>query len=255
MRDIRIIARLDIKGESVINTIQLEGLRLVGKPNELAMKYFKASVDEILIIDQVASLYRRGHIADLIKEFAKSVFIPITVGGGVSSIDDARVLLRSGADKIAVNTAATRQPELISGLAAEFGSQCVVVSIPAKKISSARWEVYTDGGRERSGLDVYDWCMKAVELGAGELLVTSVDNDGTRKGFDEELMAMISNRVGVPVIASGGLGQPGHAVNLCRNSLVEGVAAADFLHMNRGTVFDLKAAVNEAGFSVRVVSS
>jgi len=252
MRNIRVIARLDIKGENVINTIHLEGLRKVGSPNNLAVSYCEAGVDEILMIDQVASLYQRSHLSELTKKFAKDIFVPLTVGGGISSIDDARILLRSGADKIAINSAATRRPKLITELSQEFGSQCVVVSIQAKIISDSKWEVFTDGGRERTGIDVLEWSKAAVEFGAGELLVTSIDRDGTRKGFDKKLITAISDNVNVPIIASGGLGEPSHAVDMLNSSQCEGVSIADYLHANRGTVGDIKKCLKRAGFVVRL---
>lgn len=254
MTNVRVIARLDVKGENVINTIQLEGLRVVGKPNELALKYCKQQVDEILIIDQVASLYQRGHLIELTRDFARDIFIPITVGGGISKLEDARALLRAGADKIAINTAVTKNPELISELAREFGRQCIVVSIQSKRIGDGIWEAYCDGGRERTNLDVISWSKAAVELGAGELLVTSIDRDGTRRGYDVELLSRVSSVVNVPIIASGGLGKPSHATDLMRSSACEAVAIADYLHMERGEGTPaIKAALSEAGMIVRGV--
>lgn len=252
MRDLRVIARLDVKGENVINTIHLEGLRIVGSPNSLAQKYYEEGADEILLIDQVASLYQRGHLLELTKKFAEKVFVPLTVGGGIASVENARELLRSGADKVAINTAATQNPALITELSAHYGSQCVVVSIQAKKISEGNWEVLTDGGRERTGLDVLEWAAKVVELGAGELLVTSIDRDGTRKGFDCELMARVSDIVNVPVIASGGLGTPSHAVELMNSGYSEALSVADYLHMNRGCIKEIKSALTTSGFKIRM---
>lgn len=252
MRNIRVIARVDIKGENVINTIQLEGLRIVGKPNVLSQKYYEEGVDEILLIDQVASLYQRGHLLDLTKKFAKKIFVPVTAGGGIASVEQAKNLLRAGADKVAVNTAATMRPGLISDLATHFGSQCIVVSIQAKKINEVQWEVFTNGGRERTGLDVFDWAKKAVDLGAGELLVTSIDRDGTRKGFDYKLMSKVSEVVNVPVIASGGFGKPEHGVELMNNSFCEALSVADYLHMNRGNMNDIKTALISANFRLRI---
>jgi imidazole glycerol-phosphate synthase subunit HisF len=252
MRNVRVIARLDIKGKNVINTIHLEGLRTVGPPNDLAIAYYQAGVDELLIIDQVASLYQRSHLSDLTREFAKDIFVPLTVGGGIASVDDARTLLRSGADKIAINSAATRRPKLITELSQEFGAQCVVVSIQAKIISDSKWEVFTDGGRERTGLDVLEWSKAVVELGAGELLVTSIDRDGTRKGFDNALLSAVSSGVSVPVIASGGMGAPSHAVDMLQKSQCEAVSIADFFHASRGTVRDVKESASQAGFAVRL---
>lgn len=252
MRQIRVISRLDVKGQNVINTIHLEGLRVVGDPNSLALKYYEDGADEILIIDQVASLYNRGHLSELTRIFAENIFIPVTAGGGISSVKQARQLLRSGADKIAVNTEAIKNPKFITDLANRFGTQCVVVSIQAKKIGLNKWEALRDGGRERTGFDVLEWARKAVELGAGEILITSVDFDGTRKGFDLSLLSAVSDCVEVPVIASGGLGNPDDAVKVLTASNCEAIAVADYLHMNRGTINDLKSNLNSAGFSIRL---
>ena len=252
MSDIRIIARLDVKGENVINTIQMEGLRVVGDPNTIAVKYYEQGIDEILIIDQVASLYQRGHLIDLTKKFAEHVFIPVTVGGGIISLEDARRLLRSGADKIAINTAITKKPNLLKELSEEFGSQSVVASIQAKKVSENKWDVFIDGGRENTGLDVFEWSEQLVGLGAGELLVTSIDRDGTRKGFEESLISVIAESVGVPVIASGGFGCPEHAIKLMKSSHCKAIAIADYLHMERGTLTNIKNVISNSGFSVRI---
>jgi len=251
MRDIRIIPRLDIKGSNVINTIQLEGLRTVGLPDILAKKYSKQGADELLIIDQVASLYKRKNFIDLIKQFTQDIFIPITVGGGVRSVEDARSILRSGADKVAINTAATLQPSIISDLANEFGSQCVVASISCKKNLNL-WEVYIEGGRQKTGLDVFKWAKQLISLGAGELLITSVDNDGMRKGFDIELMKRFEIFNNIPIIASGGLGNCNHAIELLNQTNCSAIAVADFLHMNRGGgIEEIKNKLIEYNYEIR----
>lgn len=252
MRNIRIISRLDVKGPDVINTIQLEGLRVVGSANSLARNYYNQGADELLIIDQVASLYQRDHLIELIKIIVKEIFIPITVGGGIKSVEDARLLLRSGADKIAINTAVVENPELITQLAEEFGRQCVVVSIPCKMNENNIWEVYTNGGREKTGLEVIEWAQKVVSLGAGELLVTSIDKDGSRSGFDLKLMEKFNEIDDVPIIASGGLGKPGHINDLLDISNCEAIAIADFLHMNRGQIQELKNVILKSNFIVRL---
>ena len=251
MRNIRIVARLDVKGPDVINTIQLEGLRKVGSPNELAKNYYNQGADELLIIDQVASLYQRDHLAELIKIFTKEIFIPITVGGGIKSVDDARILLRSGADKIAINTAAVTDHSLIEKLCKEFGKQCVVVSIPCKMVQSEKWEVYTNGGRDKTGLDVFEWAKKAVSLGAGELLITSIDNDGLRKGFDLSLIQKFNEFDDTPIIVSGGLGKLSHINDLLNICNCEAIASADFLHMKRGKIQELKNEILKLKFNVR----
>lgn len=251
MTKIRIIARLDVKGPDVINTIRLEGLRKVGAPNELARSYYKNGADEILIIDQVASLYQRSHLSKLIKIFADEIFIPITVGGGLKSVEDARELLRSGGDKVAINTAATKRPKVITEISNEFGKQCVVGSIQAKKVTSNKWICFTDGGREPTKLDCLEWAQELEFLGAGEILVTSIDQDGTKKGFDYELMNQISKKVTVPVIASGGFGNVMDASNLLDGSHSDAIAIADYLHMNRGEISSIKDSLYINGYKVR----
>ena len=252
MRNIRVIARLDVKGPDVINTIQLEGLRKVGSPNKLAKNYYNQGADELLIIDQVASLYQRDHLIELIKIFTKEIFIPITVGGGIKSVDDARLLLRSGADKVAINTAAVSDPNLIKQLAKEFGKQCVVISIPCKMVENKKWEVCTNGGRDKTGLDVFEWAQKAVSLGAGELLITSIDNDGLRNGFDLNLMQKFNAIDDTPIIVSGGLGRPSHISDLLSISNCDAIAMADYLHMKRGNIQELKKIILKSKFNVRL---
>lgn len=251
MKKMRILARLDIKGQDVINTIHLEGLRKVGTPNSLAKTYFDQGVDEVLMIDNVASLYGRGHTAELIRSFGKHLFVPLTVGGGVASVDDARSLLRSGADKVAVNTAALKRPELISELATEFGTQCVVLSIQAKSFEKGVWEALYEGGRERSGISVGEWAKKAVGLGAGELLLTSVDRDGTRRGFDVDLLEGVRKEINVPIIMSGGFGKLPDALPVASVVQCEALAVADFLHAKRGSIGEIKRYLHQRGFQVR----
>jgi len=249
----RLIARIDIKGINAINTVRLEGLRVVGNPNVLARKYYADGADEILLMDQVASLYGRGSASKLVEDFVKDVFIPITVGGGVRSIEDARVLFLSGADKIAINSAATLRPQLIRELADSFGSQSVVISIQVKKLPNVdRWVVYRDGGRENTGIDVLEWIDQVVDYGAGEILVTSIDRDGTRKGFDLSLMSEVTKNHKVPVIASGGMGSPNDVVALFDNTRTNGFAVADYLHMNRGGGFsEIRNRLTNSGYEVR----
>ena len=205
MKNIRLIARLDIKGPNLIKGIHLEGLRVIGSPNEYALRYYHQGADELIYMDCVASLYGRNHLGEIIKVAAKDIFVPMTVGGGIRSVDDATEILRSGADKVAVNTAAVNNPQLITDIARRFGSQCMVLSIEAKQVEPERWEVFTDNGRERTGLDVIDWVKRGVALGAGEVLLTSVDREGTRKGFDVNLIKAVSCEINVPIIASGGI--------------------------------------------------
>lgn len=230
MRNIRLIARLDIKGPNLIKGVHLEGLRVIGPPNKFAVDYYNQGADELIYMDSVASLYGRNHLNQIISSAAKDIFIPMTVGGGIRSVEDATEVLRSGADKVAVNTAAVHNPRLITDLAQKFGSQCVVLSIEAKKINSANWEVLTENGRQRTGFDVLNWAKKAEELGAGEILLTSVDNEGTKKGFDSDLVHSISNQVDIPVIASGGMGLLHHAANVIKFGNASAVAMAHVLH-------------------------
>ena len=200
MKNVRLIARLDIKGPNLIKGIHLEGLRVIGSPNEYALRYYMQGADELIYMDSVASLYGRNHLGEIIKAAAHDIFVPMTVGGGIRSVDDATEILRSGADKVAVNTAAVIDPKLITDISRRFGSQCMVLSIEAKQVAQDRWEVYTDNGRERTGLDVVEWVKRGVSMGAGEILLTSVDREGTRKGFDIALVNAVSSEVGVPVI-------------------------------------------------------
>ena len=230
---LRLIARLDIKGANLIKGIHLEGLRVVGDPQIHAAKYYQDGADEIIYMDTVASLYGRNNLVDVVSRATEHVFVPITVGGGIRSVEDARTLLRAGADKIAINTAAIKDPKLISQLSDVWGSSTIVLSIEAKKTGDNKWEAYTDNGRERTGLDVAQWAETGAKLGAGEIFVTSVDQEGTRKGFDCELVAEITKRVEIPVIASGGFGSLDHLSQLVKTSKPTGVAIADSLHYNR----------------------
>ena len=251
MTGVRLIARLDIKGPNLIKGIQLEGLRVIGDPQEYARKYYAQGADELVYMDIVASLYGRNSLHDVVRRTAQDVFIPLTVGGGLRSIDDVRQILRAGADKVVVNTAAVLRPQLINEIATVFGSQCMVLSIEAKRQAAGRWEVYTENGRERSGLDVIDWARRGAALGAGELLVTSVDREGTRKGFDCELMRAVSDAVTIPVIASGGMGMVDHLVEVVQQGHADAVAMADILHYGRATIAQVRAAALAAQLDVR----
>lgn len=247
---IRLIARLDVKGENLIKGVHLEGLRVIGAPEEFAKRYYEQGADELIYIDIVASLYGRSNLIDIVRRTANNVFVPMTVGGGVRTVEDVGNLLRAGADKIAINTAAVRRPELITEVARKFGSQCMVLSIEAKRHGKGKWEIYTDCGRETSGLDALEWVAKAVSLGAGEILLTSIDQEGTRKGFDSELTLEISKLVNVPVIASGGFGQVAHLDEVVHSG-ADAVAVADALHYGRTTIPDLRRYATGQGFIVR----
>jgi imidazole glycerol-phosphate synthase subunit HisF len=251
MRKIRLIARLDIKGPNLIKGVHLEGLRVIGSPNAYALRYYQQGADELIYMDCVASLYGRNSLGDILKSAAQDVFVPMTVGGGIRSVEDATYLLRSGADKVAVNTAAVANPRLISDIARRFGSQCMVLSIEAKYIGPDRWEVYTDNGREKTGLDIIAWAKQAVALGAGEILLTSVDREGTRKGFDVPMIRAVTQEVGVPVIASGGMGKPSDVLDAVLKGGADAVAMADILHYGRATIGDIRSAASAGGIEVR----
>lgn len=249
MAGVRLIARLDIKGPNLIKGIRLEGLRVMGDPQEFARRYYEQGADELIYMDIVASLYGRNSLNDIVQRAARDIFVPLTVGGGIRSVDDVRAMLRAGADKVAINTAAVASPELVRKVARTFGSQCMVLSIEAKAQGPDRWEVFTDNGRERTGLDVVEWARRGVELGAGEILVTSVDQEGTGKGFDVRLSKAISSQVPVPVIVSGGMGNTDHAVEVARDGMADAIAMAHVLHYNHATVNGVRAALHEAGVS------
>ncbi|AOP33681.1 imidazole glycerol phosphate synthase cyclase subunit [Leptospira tipperaryensis] len=251
MRKIRLIARLDIKGTNLIKGVHLEGLRVIGSPAEYAHKYYHQGADELIYIDCVASLYGRNNLSEIVEDSAKDIFVPLTVGGGIRSVEDATRLLRSGADKVAINTAAVSNPNLISEISRRFGSQCMVLSVQAKQVGEKKWEAYTDNGRERTGLDVIDWVQKAVDLGAGEILLTSIDREGTRKGFDTDLVHSVTRVVSVPVIASGGMGKPEDLVDVVRVGEADAVAMADILHYNRSTFDEIRKEAESAGIEVR----
>lgn len=246
MLSFRVIARLDIKGEKLIKGVQMEGLRVLGKPQDFAKRYADAGADELLYIDTVASLYGRNQLESLIEETASEVFIPLTVGGGVKTVDDAKRLLRMGADKISINTAAIRCPDLISRIADCAGSQAVVVSIEAKRVNG-HWEAYTDCGREKSGKDAVEWAHEAEIRGAGEILLTSIDRDGTHSGPDLDLAKQI--RVGIPLVLAGGISTPSHVE--CAAGTADAIAIGSALHYGKTTIRQVKEALAKAGKQVR----
>jgi len=251
MRKTRLIARLDIKGPNLIKGVHLEGLRVIGNPNEYALRYYQHGADELIYMDSVASLYGRNNLSNFIKIAAQNVFVPMTVGGGIRTVDDAYNILLCGADKVAVNTAAVADPKLINDIAKRFGSQCMVLSVEAKKIGKDRWEAFTDNGRERTGVDVIEWIQRAVDLGAGEILLTSIDNEGTRNGFDIPLVRAVTSKVSVPVIASGGMGKEDDLFEVVKVGEADAVAMADILHYKRLTLADVRSYAQSAGLDVR----
>lgn len=227
---VRIIPRLDIKGPNLVKGMHLEGLRVLGKPEDFARFYYEQGADELFYQDTVASLYGRNSLADIVERTAAEIFIPLTVGGGLRSIDDMRRILKAGADKVAINTAAINRPELIREASRAFGSSTIVVVIEAIRQPDKSYYCYTDCGREETGVNAFEWAEKAVELGAGEILLTSIDREGTGTGFDEDLIGNIAKRVDVPVIAHGGAGCREHVEQLLVSGVVDAVALASTLH-------------------------
>lgn len=247
---VRIIPRLDIKNNTVVKGIHLEGLRVVGVPGELSRAYYAQGADEILYMDAVASLYERNSLHGIIQEVAKDVFVPLTVGGGIRSIEDIRLILRAGADKVAINTAAIRNPDFIREAAQTFGSQCIVASIEAKKQPSGAWEAYVDTARESTNVDVLEWARRLVELGAGEILITSIDHEGVRKGFETDLIKRVCENVDVPVIACGGCGALEHMDHVLQNAEVSAIACASIFHYGTYRIDQAKEYLTSKGHRV-----
>jgi len=248
---VRVIPRLDIKGPNLVKGINLEGLRVLGRPEEFARRYSDQGADELIYVDIVASLYQRNNLAEIVERTAAEIFVPLTVGGGVRTTDDVARLLRAGADKVAINTAAIGRPVFLREAARMFGSQCVVLSIEAKRRGPSSWEAYTDNGREPSGRDVVEWAREGVNLGAGEVLVTSVDQEGTGRGYDIDLVNALATGVPVPVIACGGAGKPADVVEVVRRGKADAVAMARMLHYGHFDVASIKTALSDAGVEVR----
>ncbi len=256
MRVARVIPCLDVTDGRVVKGVNFVGLRDAGDPVELAARYDAEGADELVLLDITASSDGRATMLDVVQRTAEQVFIPFTVGGGIRTVEDARTMLRAGADKVAVNTAAFQRPELIAEIAAEFGSQCVVVAIDARAASSdltdwSGWEVYLHGGRTPTGADAVRWAVEAVRLGAGEILLTSMDRDGTREGFDLPLTRAICAAVGVPVIASGGVGTLDHLAEGISLGDADAVLAASIFHFGEHTIAEAKAVLAEHGITVR----
>ncbi|MEZ4731767.1 MAG: imidazole glycerol phosphate synthase cyclase subunit [Caldilineaceae bacterium] len=228
--NIRIIPRLDIKGPNLVKGIHLEGLRVLGKPERFARYYYEGGADELIYMDVVASLYGRNSLLDIVERTAKEIFIPLTVGGGLRSLDDIRAVLRAGADKVSLNTAVINRPQLIKEAANRFGSSTILVSIEAIKQTDGSYEAYTDNGRQRTGVNAMAWAVQAAELGAGELMVTSIDREGTGKGFDLELTRQIAQSVPIPVIACGGAGELCHIAKVIKDGTADAVSLASVLH-------------------------
>ena len=251
MRNIRVIPCLDVDAGRVVKGVRFENLRDAGDPVELAARYDEQGADELVFLDITASAEKRDTMVEVVARTAEQVFIPFTVGGGVRNTADARRLLRAGADKVGINSAAVEDPALISAIADEFGRQCVVVAIDARALPTGRWEVYTHGGRSASGRDAVVWAQHCADLGAGEILLTSMDRDGTRDGFDLELTRSVTDAVGVPVVASGGVGNLDHLVDGAQIGGADAVLAASIFHLGEYTVAEAKAHLSARGVMVR----
>jgi imidazole glycerol-phosphate synthase subunit HisF len=226
----RLIARLDIKGPNLVKGIHLEGLRVLGKPEQFARYYYESGADEIMYTDVVASLYNRNSLHDIVTKTAKEIFIPLTVAGGIRTLDDIRNLLRAGADKVSINTAAIKRPEIIKEASQKFGSSTIVVTIEAIKQEDGRYLAYTDNGREHTGIEVLSWAKQVEELGAGEIVITSVNQEGTGLGFDIGLIEMVAKAVTIPVVAHGGAGCMEDIVSVIHKGSADAVAIASMLH-------------------------
>jgi cyclase len=227
---VRVIPRLDIKGPNLVKGIHLEGLRVLGKPEDFARYYYEHGADELIYMDAVASLYGRNSLLAIVEKTAREIFIPLCVGGGIRTIEDIRAVLRAGADKVSINTAAIHRPEFIKEAAHRFGSSTIVVGIEAFKHSDGTYEAYTNYGRDRTGINVFEWAIRAAELGAGELQITSINQEGTGKGFDIELIQRISKSVPIPVIAHGGAGKKSDLVEVFSAGQADAVSIASILH-------------------------
>ena len=248
----RIISRIDVKGDNLVKGMNLEGLKILGKPWDFSKHYYEKKVDEIIFFDTVASLYGRNNLLDIVEKVSKNVFIPITVGGGIRSINNAYEIFRCGADKIAINTAAVKNPMFLTELVKEFGSQSIIASIEAKKITNGKWEVYTECGREKTGLDVIEWAKKCVSLGVGEILITSVDKEGTCTGFDIELTKEMTRNFNIPIIASGGMGNYNHLVDLIEKTNIDAVCIASILHYKKFKLNEIREFYLNKNFNVKL---
>ena len=249
----RIIPCLDVKDGRVVKGVNFVKLRDAGDPVEQAKVYNNEGADEIVFLDITASHEERKTMADVAKRVAECVFMPFTVGGGISELEDIRGLLSAGCDKVSMNTAAVKRPEFIKEAAGKFGSQCIVVAIDAKRVKgTSRWEVYTNGGRDNTGLDALEWAKKTAALGAGEILLTSMDYDGTKNGYDVELTKKVSESVGIPVIASGGCGNLEHMYEVLTKGKADAALAASIFHFREYSIRQAKEYLRDKGVSVRL---
>ncbi|KPJ70110.1 imidazole glycerol phosphate synthase [candidate division WOR-1 bacterium DG_54_3] len=248
----RIIPCLDVKAGRVVKGINFLNLKDAGDPVESASIYSRESADELVFLDITASIEKRGAILEVVKKTAEHVFIPLTVGGGIRNLEDIRTLLKCGADKISINTAAVENPPLVKEASEEFGSQCIVVAIDAKREDKAHWQVYTYGGTKPTGMDVLDWAKKVADSGAGELLLTSMDRDGTKDGYDLELTRLVSEAVNIPVIASGGAGNLDHLYQALTEGKADAVLAASIFHYGEYSIKKTKQYLKNKGVPVRI---
>lgn len=246
----RIISRLDIKSPNLVKGVRLEGLRIIGDPALKAEKYYLEGVDEIFYQDIVASLYQRNSIHDLIQKTAKNIFVPLTVGGGIRSLDDIYHALRSGADKVSINTIAIESPKFIAEAAKAYGSQCIVVAVESILQPDGVWRAFTNNGREKTGLNVVEWVKKAVDYGAGEIVLTSVDREGTAKGFDLRLIEKVAGTIKVPLIIHGGAGKIEDLIEVAQMN-IQGVMLAHVLHYNKLSIIEIKSALRKKGLNIR----
>ncbi len=251
MLKVRIIPCLDVKDGRVVKGVNFVGLRDAGDPVEQARVYDAAGADELCFLDITASAENRGTLYDVVRGTAEQCFMPLTVGGGVRTVDDIRGLLLAGADKVSINTAAVARPDFVREAAEKFGTQCIVVAIDAKQVAPGRWEVFTHGGRNATGIEAVGWARRMVELGAGEILLTSMDRDGTRQGFDIALTRAVADAVSVPVIASGGVGTLDHLVAGIRDGHAAAVLAASIFHFGEFSIAQAKSHMRRAGLAVR----
>jgi len=254
MLKVRIIPCLDVKDGRVVKGVNFVGLRDAGDPVEQAQVYDRAGADELCFLDITASYENRDTLLDVVTRTAEQCFMPLTVGGGVRTVEDIRILLKAGADKVSINTAAVHTPDFVREAAEKFGTQCIVVAIDAKSTGPGKWEIFTHGGREPTGLDAVDWAQNMESLGAGEILLTSMDRDGTRSGFDVALTSAVADGIRIPVIASGGVGTLDHLVDGVRHGHATAVLAASIFHFGEFTIAQAKAHMAAAGIPVRPVA-
>lgn len=248
----RIIPCLDVKDGRVVKGVNFINLTDVGDPVDAAKAYYEAGCDELVFLDITATHEERDTTVDMVRRVAEQVFIPFTVGGGIRSVEDMNKMLKAGADKVSVNSSAVANPQLIADCAEKFGNQCVVVAIDAKKVEDGSWHVFVAGGRKDTGIDLLDWAKKVVSLGAGEILLTSMDKDGTKSGFDIEMLNAVANVVTVPIIASGGAGNSQHILEVFEQTPATGALAASIFHYGEVSIADTKQAMRQSGIEVRV---